>query len=91
VTADVLKSSYSSKDTPVFGRDGFNLDDIYTPGPQSYLGVTVPNMPNYFMFLGPASAPASGSFIPSLETIAEYIIQCVKKLQKEYYGSLEPT
>lgn len=78
-------------ETPIIGRGKVTLDQMYSSGPQAYMGVAVPNMPNHFMFLGPASAPASGSFIPTLEVIMQYIIQCVQKLQRESYASMEPT
>lgn len=57
----------------------------------TWVCVAVPNMPNYFMFLGPANAPASGSFIPTLELVMDYIIECKSKLQRESYGWMEPT
>ncbi|KAF9891223.1 hypothetical protein FE257_004787 [Aspergillus nanangensis] len=82
--------SFSTRDTPIIGRNGITLDQMYDPHPQAYMGVTVPNMPNYFMFLGPAAAPATGSFIPTLEATADYVIKCIQKLQREGYGSLEP-
>jgi cation diffusion facilitator CzcD-associated flavoprotein CzcO len=62
---------------------------MYTPFPRAYMGIAVPNMPNYFMFLGPASAPASGSFIPTLELVMDYIVECISKLQRESYGWME--
>lgn len=72
------------------GRNGVSLDDMYKPFPQAYMGVAVPNIPNHFMFLGPASAPASGSFIPSLEMTMDYVVQCISKLQREAYSYMEP-
>ncbi|KAK2596480.1 hypothetical protein N8I77_013368 [Diaporthe amygdali] len=83
--------TFKNATAPIIGRNGVSLDDMYTPFPQAYMGVAVPNMPNHFMFLGPASAPASGSFIPTLELVMDYIIQCISKLQMESYGWMEPT
>ncbi|KAG7423143.1 FAD-binding monooxygenase moxY [Fusarium oxysporum f. sp. raphani] len=82
--------SFKNKATPIVGRNGVTRDDMNTPTPQAYMGITVPNLPNFFEYLGPASSPASGSFIPTLELVAEYIIKCCKKLQQESYASLEP-
>lgn len=54
------------------------------------MGVSVPNMTNHFMFIGPRSAPTSGSFIHTLELIMDYIVECISKLQTGSYGSMEP-
>ncbi|KAI8717009.1 hypothetical protein NCS52_00996100 [Fusarium sp. LHS14.1] len=83
--------SWSTEDTPITGRCGITLGKMWDPCPEAYMGVTVPNIPNFFMYLGPAGAPGSGSFITMLEFVVEYIIKCVKKLQREYLSSLEPT
>ncbi|RSL94534.1 hypothetical protein CDV31_014277 [Fusarium ambrosium] len=83
--------SWSTKDTPITGRGGINLENMWDPCPEAYMGVVVPNIPNFFMYLGPAGAPGSGSFITMLEFVVEYIIKCIKKLQGEYISSLEPT
>ncbi|VUC34755.1 unnamed protein product [Clonostachys rosea] len=83
--------TFSTQHCPIVGRNGITLDDMYKPGPQAYMGIAVPYIPNHFMFLGPASAPASGSFIPTLELVMSYIIKCIQKLQRESYSCMEPT
>ncbi|KAF4999687.1 hypothetical protein FDECE_11441 [Fusarium decemcellulare] len=83
--------SWSTKDTPITGRGGVTLEKMWDPCPEAYMGATVPNIPNFFMYLGPAGSPGSGSFLTMLEFVVEYIIKCVKKLQREYISSLEPT
>ncbi|KAH7339230.1 hypothetical protein BKA66DRAFT_435055 [Pyrenochaeta sp. MPI-SDFR-AT-0127] len=83
--------SWSTTETPITGRDGVTLEDLWDPCPEAYMGVAVPQMPNFFMYLGPAGAPGSGSFVTMLEFVVEYIVKCVKKLQREYIDSLEPT
>ncbi|KAM0543828.1 hypothetical protein ACHAPJ_012135 [Fusarium lateritium] len=83
--------SWSTEDTPITGRNGVTLEQMWQPCPEAYMGMTVPNIPNFFMYLGPAGAPGSGSFVTMLEFVVEYIIKCVKKLQREHIASLEPT
>lgn len=90
-TTDGETSSWSTKDTPITGRGGVSLEDMWTPCPEAYMGVTVPNIPNFFMYLGPAGAPGSGSFVTMLEFVADYVVECVKKLQREHLASLEPS
>lgn len=38
---------------PVVGRNGVNLAEKWKDAPESYLGITVPDMPNFFMYIGP--------------------------------------
>src|SRR5438067_1939617 len=40
---------------PIYGRNGLKLSDKWREFPDSYLGVTTTNFPNFFMFLGPNS------------------------------------
>lgn len=41
------------RDTPVTGRDGFDLGDFYAHQlPQSYHGISIPGLPNYFQVFG---------------------------------------
>lgn len=61
------------------GRDGRALRDEWGyDDPRSYLGVTVPGYPNYFMTVGPNSAPnhAAGQNLIS-EVQVNYIIECL--------------
>ncbi|KAK7420810.1 hypothetical protein QQX98_002614 [Neonectria punicea] len=83
--------SWSTEDTPITGRAGIPLEKMRDPCPEAYMGVAVPKMPNFFMYLGPAGAPRSGSFLTMLEFVVEYILKCVKKLQREHIASMEPT
>ncbi|MGW0035527.1 flavin-containing monooxygenase [Gordonia sp. NPDC003376] len=45
------------------GRDGLSIADKWADGPSTYLGVAVPDFPNFFMIFGPhapfANAPSS--------------------------------
>jgi len=61
------------------GRGGRSLRDEWGyDDPRSYLGVTVPGYPNYFMTVGPNSAPnhAAGQNLIS-EVQVNYIIECL--------------
>lgn len=64
---------------------------MWDPTPEAYMAVGVPNIPNFFMYLGPSGSSGSGSFLAMLEFVVEYIIKCTKKLQREYFSSMEPT
>jgi len=46
-------------------------------------------MPNLFIFLGPNGGPGAGSFIAMLENVADYVIKCIQKMQREHISSME--
>ncbi|WP_380879283.1 monooxygenase [Sphingomonas sp. DBB INV C78] len=77
----------------VRGRDDRNLRDEWgTDDPRSYLGVTLPGYPNYFLTVGPNSAPnhAAGQNLIS-ETQINYIIECLDRVIDQGARSIEPT
>ena len=48
----------------ITGRDGKNLADVWAgDNPTAYLGLTVPDFPNFFCMLGPNSGPAHGGSV----------------------------
>ncbi|KAI0205291.1 flavin-binding monooxygenase [Astrocystis sublimbata] len=72
----------------VTGRGGLTLEERFTPFPEAYLSVVVDSFPNYFMMLGPNSAIGSGSLTSILESEGDYIVKCIRKLQKEDYATM---
>lgn len=75
---------------PVIGRNGVDLAQKFTPFPQTYLSIAVDDFPNYFIMDGPNAGVGAGSLIPVLEAIGDYMVKCVRKLQKEDYITMEP-
>jgi 4-hydroxyacetophenone monooxygenase len=63
----------------IAGRDGKRLADAWAgDNPTAYLGLTVPNFPNFFTMLGPNSGPAhGGSVIFQAECQSRYITACL--------------
>jgi 4-hydroxyacetophenone monooxygenase len=77
----------------VIGKDGRNLRDEWgTEDPRSYLGVTVTGYPNYFLTVGPNSAPnhAAGQNLIS-EVQVNYIIECLDWANASQARAVEPT
>jgi hypothetical protein len=74
----------------VYGKNGKSLQERFTPHRETYLTMTVDGFPNFFMMLGPNSAIGSGSLTMMIETEGDYIIKCIRKLQKEDYISMMP-
>jgi hypothetical protein len=74
----------------IYGKKGISLQKKFTPHPETYLSVAVDGFPNFFMMLGPNSAIGSGSLTMMIETEGDYIIKCIRKLQKEDYSFMMP-
>lgn len=77
----------------VIGPDGANLGEIWgDEDPRSYLGITHPGFPNFFLTVGPNSAPnhAAGQNMLS-EAQIHYIIECLDQVVAEGANGIEPT
>jgi 4-hydroxyacetophenone monooxygenase len=77
----------------VIGRNGRSLGDEWgEEDARSYLGVTVPGYPNFFLTVGPNSAPnhAAGQNIIS-EAQIHYIIECLDLVVARQASTIEPT
>jgi hypothetical protein len=75
---------------PIIGQHGINLQTLWDENPECYLSVTAAHMPNYFIFMGPASPIGHGSVVSSIEHVTRYIQSLVIKLQTENYSSVVP-
>jgi hypothetical protein len=74
---------------PVVGREGQTVQSKFEPYPETYLSMAIDGMPNWFMMLGPNSAIGSGSLTMMMEMEGDYIIKCIRKMQKEDIKSME--
>ncbi|MBI3214275.1 MAG: NAD(P)/FAD-dependent oxidoreductase [Mycobacterium sp.] len=75
----------------VFGRNGIELNDKWGKRPAAYLGMTVPDFPNFFMLYGPGTNLASGgSLIFHSECEVRYIMACLDLLIAAGATAMEP-
>jgi cation diffusion facilitator CzcD-associated flavoprotein CzcO len=51
---------------PLLGRGGRNLQDIWKDEAKGYLGLAAPDMPNYFVFLGPNCPIGNGPILKAI-------------------------
>ncbi|KAL4889495.1 putative MoxY [Aspergillus ambiguus] len=58
-------------------------DDFTTRDVVGYLGVNMPEIPNYFMFSAPYGPLGHGSFLPMVEAFTGYILNILNKVQVE--------
>ncbi|KAL2841973.1 hypothetical protein BJX68DRAFT_278502 [Aspergillus pseudodeflectus] len=75
---------------PLIGRGGVDLArkwDIEQP--KAYFGFLVPDMPNYFCFIGPNSPISNGSLVLGIQATAIYVYKWLDKLQTEMIRSFE--
>lgn len=89
----ICATGFDSSTIPPFmvtGKGGENLQDKFLPYPETYMSIAIDNFPNYFMMMGPNSALGAGSLLVVLEAEGDYIIKCIRKLQKEDYVSMMP-
>lgn len=76
---------------PVIGENGTTVTELWKDRPvPSYLSIAVPHIPNYFMMGGPYGPLGHGSFLPIIETLANNIIQVVKKMQSDRIKKVVP-
>ncbi len=57
--------------------------------PQAYFSFLVPDMPNYFCFIGPNSVISNGSLVLGIQATAVYIYKWLDKMQREMVRSFE--
>lgn len=75
---------------PIVGRNGVNLSEKWrTDRPKAYFGIAVPDMPNYFCFVGPNSPISNGSLVIGIQTTAIYVSKWLDKMQTEGLRSFE--
>ena len=66
----------------VTGADGIDLQEQWKDGPEAFLGVTIPNMPNMFLLYGPNTNLGHNSIIAMLEAQFGYVIQALETLNR---------
>ncbi|KAG8156894.1 hypothetical protein KVR01_013307 [Diaporthe batatas] len=75
---------------PIIGRNGVDLREKWTlDRPKAYFGICVPDMPNYFTFIGPNSPISNGSLVLGIQAVGMYVYKWLNKLQTEGYHSFE--
>lgn len=74
---------------PVTGIKGKDMAASFEPYPKSYLSMTMTGFPNYFMILGPNSLIGTGSLSMMLESQTDYIVKCIRKMQRDHIASMD--
>lgn len=95
IDVDVLvcATGFNTTAVPPFQVTGMNEETLaqrLTPVPETYLTIMVDNFPNYFMMFGPNAGIGAGPLTALLEAQGDYIVKCIRKLQKEDYAWMMP-
>ena len=77
------------KSLNITGRGGRRLNDEWTGGPQSYLGLQVAGFPNLFTVTGPQSPSVLSNMPVSIEQHVEWITDCIAHLRRNKLATIE--
>jgi 4-hydroxyacetophenone monooxygenase len=86
-----FKASDFLRTFTVHGRGGAELHEQWGGDARAYLGMTVPNFPNFFVVYGPnTNIVVNGSIIFFSECSVRYIIEALKLLAETGKSAMEP-
>lgn len=72
------------------GRGGTTLENLWeADGARAYLGMTMPQFPNLFVFYGPNAQPRAGGFLSWVEIWSRYVARSVVTLIESGHRTIE--
>ena len=71
------------------GRNGLSLQDCWSSGPRTYLGLSVHGFPNMFTITGPQSPSVLTNMPVSIELHCEWIAKCIKQMNEQNMVEIE--
>lgn len=76
----------------ISGRDGLDLNAVWSASPKAYNSCLVPGFPNLFITSGPhANASHGGGHNFTVEAMTTYVIESIKLLEREGKSTFEVT
>ncbi|MEQ1889702.1 MAG: NAD(P)/FAD-dependent oxidoreductase [Alphaproteobacteria bacterium] len=72
------------------GRKGLTLQQKWSEGPRTYLGLTVVGFPNMFIISGPGSPSVLTNMVPSIEQHVNWISDTIRDLGERQLSCIEP-
>jgi cation diffusion facilitator CzcD-associated flavoprotein CzcO len=91
VLATGFKADAFMRPMEVTGRDGRSLEQAWTPRPEAYLSISIPEFPNFFMVNGPNGPVGNFSLIEVAEIQVRYIMQLIDGIRSGEYGHVSAT
>jgi cyclohexanone monooxygenase len=75
----------------ITGRNGLTLEEKWSSGPRTYLGLTVAGFPNMFTITGPGSPSVLASMITAIEQHADLIAETIEYMAEHDCDEIEAT
>ena len=75
----------------ITGRGGRSLQDAWSAGPRTYLGLGMEGFPNLFTITGPGSPSVLSNMMASIEQHVEFVADCVAFVHEHGLATVEPT
>lgn len=71
------------------GRNGVDLIDSWTHGPEAYKGTTVAGFPNMFLLVGPNTGLGHNSIVYMIEAQVSYVMDALKHMRDKGLREIE--
>jgi cyclohexanone monooxygenase len=84
---DAMTGAVSKID--VRGTAGRTLQDKWSEGPKTYLGLATAGFPNLFFVTGPGSPSVLSNMLPSIEQHVEWISDCIEHVSSHQGRTIE--
>jgi cyclohexanone monooxygenase len=86
---DAMTGALSRMD--IRGADGVALNDVWSDGPRTYLGLQVAGFPNLFTITGPGSPSVLLNMPVAIEQHVDWIAECLEYLREHGCTRIEAT
>ena len=73
----------------ITGKNGIDLNTAWQRGAEAYLGITVPEFPNFFMLYGPNTNLGHNSIIYMLEGQMAHVTRCLTFMRDKQVARME--
>lgn len=81
VLATGFKTDAFMRPMTIAGRNGTTLEQAWTPRPEAYLSISIPDFPNFFMLNGPNGPVGNFSLIEVAELQTRYVMQLIERIR----------
>ena len=81
VLATGFKADAFMRPMNIAGRNGTTLEAAWTPRPEAYLSISIPDFPNFFMLNGPNGPVGNFSLIEVAELQFRYVMQLIERIR----------
>ena len=73
------------------GRENISLEEKWSAGPRTFLGLGTAGFPNVFTITGPGSPSVLSNMLPSIEQHVNWIADCITYIAEHGHKSIEVT